>query len=177
MHHGILDARGCIPACWLAQYLFLFEVGNLLQYHVAVHYVRHYQNVLYRYQRAEPVHGHLYQTPAGAEKVKKLFGAVVTAERPEAAAYAAGHYYAIVIHNVFSFNLFVYVFVFISAIFQPLSSFYPSLFARKYNAIWANTKIFPQKYRHSSLYTSSFTCYLPPTLQQHILGDSYVILM
>lgn len=98
---GIGDARCGIAAKRFAEDLIVGEAGDLPAYHVDAALCGDDDDIRTWAYLLEAAESRLQHRFAGTQDINKLFGVIEMAQRPEAAAGAAGHNYAkdIVIHD------------------------------------------------------------------------------
>jgi hypothetical protein len=71
----------------------------MLQNHLSVGSIGDDKKILSRHYRKKPFKSAAYKTFPRAKHVKELLRAVVLAQRPKTAPYAAGHYYYMCLHG------------------------------------------------------------------------------
>lgn len=89
------NARSCVAAAWLKEYLAVGQFRKLLPDYGRVCGVGDHYDMSRIHQREYAVVAHLEQRAAGAKKVDKLFGHACAAVGPEPASDASAHYHAV----------------------------------------------------------------------------------
>ena len=85
------DAGRRVASAGLQQDLLGAHVGKLLTDDGSILLVGEHVDILWLHDTLDAVHRHLQQAAAGAQKIEKLLGLVLTAVRPETASHAATH--------------------------------------------------------------------------------------